>query len=55
MEETRRIAGKMEDTARSLWEGKTTKDGPPEISRFFFVAFAGGALRVLLCRVRAGE
>ena len=43
MEETRRIAGKMEDTARPLWEGKTTDDGPPEISRFFFVAFAGGA------------
>ena len=43
MEETKRIAGKMEDTARPLWEGQTSEDGPPEISRFFFVAFAGGA------------
>jgi len=43
MEETKRIAARMEEGARPLWEGKVTADGPPEISRFFFVAFAGGA------------
>ena len=43
MEETKRIAARMEEGARPLWEGKVSADGPPEISRFFFVAFAGGA------------
>ena len=43
MEETKRIAARMEEGARPLWEGKVVADGPPEISRFFFVAFAGGA------------
>ena len=43
MDETKRIAAKMENTARPLWEGRVEQDGPPEISRFFFVAFAGGA------------
>ena len=43
MDETIRIARKMEDAARPLWEGETKPDGPPEIERFFFVAFPGGA------------
>ncbi len=33
----------MEATARPLWEGRIEPDGPPAISRFFFVAYAGGA------------
>ncbi len=43
MEETLRIAERMEDAARPLWEGKTEPGGPPEIERFFFVAYPGGA------------
>ena len=43
MQETKRIAARMEAGARPLWEGQVSADGPPEISRFFFVAFAGGA------------
>ena len=43
MDETLRIAEKMENAARPLWEGKTEPDGPPAIERFFFVAFSGGA------------
>ena len=41
MEETLRIAEKMESAAKPLWEGKTKEGGPPEIDRFFFVAFHG--------------
>ena len=36
-------AEKMENAAKPLWEGKTKEGGPPEIDRFFFVAFQGGA------------
>ena len=43
MDETVRIAKKMEDAARPLWEGEAPADGPPAIERFFFVAFSGGA------------
>mgnify|MGYP001169600816 FL=1 len=43
MEETVRIAEKMEAAARPLWEGEAPADGPPAIERFFFVAFSGGA------------
>lgn len=43
MDETLRIAEKMENAARPLWEGKTEPGGPPAIERFFFVAFSGGA------------
>ena len=43
MDETLRIAERMEDAARPLWEGKTKPDGPPAIERFFFVAYSGGA------------
>ncbi len=42
-EETLKIAEKIEAAARPLWEGKTEADGPPAISRFFFVAFSSGA------------
>ena len=45
MEETLRIAEKMESAAKPLWEGKIKQGGPPEIDRFFFVAFQGGAFR----------
>ena len=38
MDETLRIAERMEKAARPLWEGKTEPGGPPEIERFFFVA-----------------
>ena len=41
--ETLRIAERMEKAARPLWEGKTKPGGPPEIERFFFVAYSGGA------------
>ena len=37
MEETLRIAEKMESSAKPLWEGNTKESGPPEIERFFFV------------------
>ncbi|MEC7238484.1 MAG: efflux RND transporter permease subunit, partial [Pseudomonadota bacterium] len=43
MEETLRIAEKMESAARPLWEGEVEEGGPPAIERFFFVAFSGGA------------
>ena len=43
MDETLRIAERMEMAARPLWEGKTETGGPPEIERFFFVAYSGGA------------
>jgi len=43
MEETLRITEKMENAAKPLWEGKAKDNGPPEIDRFFFVAFQGGA------------
>ena len=43
MDETVRIAEKMEAAARPLWEGEAPTDGPPAIERFFFVAFSGGA------------
>ena len=43
MEETLRITEKMEGAAKPLWEGKAKDNGPPEIDRFFFVAFQGGA------------
>jgi len=43
MDETLRIAEKMEQSAKPLWQGQTEQGGPPAISRFFFVAYAGGA------------
>ena len=47
MDETLRIAEKMENAARPLWEkdvaGGESSEGPPAIERFFFVAFSGGA------------
>lgn len=43
IDETRRIAERMELTARPLWQGETKPDGPPAIDRFFFVAYSGGA------------
>ncbi len=43
MEETVRIAERMEKAARPLWRGETTENGPPAIERFFFVAYSGGA------------
>ena len=41
MDETLRIAERMEKAARPLWSGEDT-DGPA-IDRFFFVAYSGGA------------
>ena len=41
MEETLRIAERMEKAARPLWSGEDTKG--PAIERFFFVAYSGGA------------
>ena len=43
IDETLRIAERMEKAARPLWEGKTEPGGSPEIERFFFVAYSGGA------------
>ena len=43
MDETLRIAERMENAARPLWKGKTEPGEPPEIERFFFVAYSGGA------------
>ena len=44
LDETLRIAEKMESAARPLWENETVEEGgPPAIERFFFVAFSGGA------------
>ena len=34
MDETLRIAERMENVAQPLWEGKTEPGGPPEIERF---------------------
>ena len=43
-EATLDIAKAMENAARPLWkEGKKDDEGKPKISRFFFVAFSGGA------------
>ena len=41
MEETLRIAERMEKAARPLWAGEDLEG--PAISRFFFVAYSGGA------------
>jgi len=43
IDETLRIAERMENAARPLWEGGTEPGGPPAIERFFFVAYSGGA------------
>ena len=43
LDETLRIAEKMEAAARPLWEGEPEEGGLPAIERFFFVAFSGGA------------
>ena len=43
IDETLRIAERMEKAARPLWEGKTEPGGSPDIERFFFVAYSGGA------------
>ncbi|MDA7599213.1 efflux RND transporter permease subunit [Alphaproteobacteria bacterium] len=43
MDETLRIAEKMENAARPLWENEPEPGGPPAIERFFFVAYSGGA------------
>ena len=43
MDETLRIAEKMEASAKPLWSKEIDADGPPKIERFFFVAFSGGA------------
>jgi HAE1 family hydrophobic/amphiphilic exporter-1 len=43
LDETLRIAEKMESAARPLWETEPEEGGPPAIERFFFVAFSGGA------------
>ena len=43
IDETKRIAERMENDARPLWQGKGSEMGLPDISRFFFVAYGGGA------------
>ena len=43
MDETLRIAEKMEDAARPLWQDNPPEGELPAIERFFFVAFSGGA------------
>ena len=43
LNETNRIARKMEVGARPLWEAETAVDGMPAIERFFFVSWGGGA------------
>ena len=43
LDETLRIAEKMETAARPLWEEEPEAGGLPAIERFFFVAFSGGA------------
>ena len=43
LDETLRIAEKMETAARPLWEEEPEPGGSPAIERFFFVAFSGGA------------
>ena len=43
LDETLRIAEKMEAAARPLWEDEPEEGGLPAIERFFFVAFSGGA------------
>ena len=43
MDETLRIAERMENAAAPLWDKESPPAGQPQIERFFFVAFAGGA------------
>ena len=42
IEESARIAGKMESAARPLWEKEEMGEKNPKIDKFFFVAFNGG-------------
>ena len=42
IEETKKIADKMEESARPLWEKSDKMGDGPGIERFFFVAFDGG-------------
>ena len=42
IEESARIAGKMEAAARPLWEKEEMGEKDPKIDKFFFVAFNGG-------------
>ena len=42
IEESARIAGKMEAAARPLWEKEEMGEKQPKIDKFFFVAFNGG-------------
>ena len=42
IEESARIAGKMEAAARPLWEKEELGEKDPKIDKFFFVAFNGG-------------
>ena len=42
IEESARIAGKMEAAARPLWEKEEIGEKQPKIDKFFFVAFNGG-------------
>ncbi|MDA9816043.1 efflux RND transporter permease subunit [Alphaproteobacteria bacterium] len=42
IEETKKIADKMEASARPLWEKSEAMGDAPGIERFFFVAFNGG-------------
>lgn len=42
IEETKKIADKMEESARPLWEKSDEMGDGPGIERFFFVAFDGG-------------
>jgi len=57
MDETLRIAEKMENAARPLWENEPEPGGPPAIERFFFVAYSGGAFAGVSAKVpdRVGE
>ncbi len=43
LEETSRIAKKMEIQAEPLWQNEVNPEGKPAIDRFFFVAYSGGA------------
>ena len=42
IDETKRIASKMEESMQPLWEDGKPEDGKPGVDRFFFVAFNGG-------------
>ena len=42
IEETKRIATKMEESMSPLWGDEPPADGKPGVDRFFFVAFDGG-------------